>query len=86
MKTISNAKTMARLQEGDKILFNDRKEPLTVTSVGKARGARHATVLSNRGTRYMLQQNQNNPNYIGLTNLSSTNNPSGSIKNLRITG
>lgn len=77
---------MAELKEGDKILFDDRKEPLTVTSVGKDRGARHATVVSSRGTRYMLQQNQNDPNYIGLINFNSTSNPSGSIKRLRIVG
>lgn len=86
MKVISNAQAMRQIQEGDKILFEDRKEPLTVTSVGEARGARHATVLSSRGTRYMLQQNQNNPNYIGLINFNSTSNPSGSIDNLRIVG
>jgi len=75
------------LQKGDKILFNDRKEPLEVATVEEkeyTRGTAHMGIITgNRGAEYILQQSVENPDSVSIIS-TSLNGSREQVANLRV--
>jgi len=73
------------LKEGDRILFNNRKEPLTVTAgyLDHDYGGGSVMVEGPRGAKYRLVQNKHNPNAIYLINLGTLYADGGRIESLK---
>lgn len=68
-------KFIHHLEEGDKILWNHRKEPLTVTHVGEIEGNDDSSISlgveSQRGTSYWVTQSTKQENYFTASSMGS---------------
>jgi hypothetical protein len=82
------------LEEGDRVLFNGRKEPLTVETIytNEPRKPEHTEsrtvyVRSSRDTLYSLVQSMVNNNYIGIVSHGNTHDSDkGQIRELEVVG